>query len=179
MILMAPCIIDFKGANASLGPVGEGALDTPGPLNGTLQLALALEWPRLLRSALFCSHEPTAFCPPHGLHGGLRHRSAPASAEHCVSFFLLVVIFEGPNSLATWRHARSSQPTSSLYSKQSCPDHFLLSRASKASPARCITLDARLMALSSHVALASSSSSRRTLSTSRSSALVWSPPGPA
>ncbi len=37
MILMAPCIIDFIGANALLGPVGgggEGALDTPGPLNG-------------------------------------------------------------------------------------------------------------------------------------------------
>jgi hypothetical protein len=35
MIVMAPCIIDFIGANALLGPVGgEGALDTPGPLNG-------------------------------------------------------------------------------------------------------------------------------------------------
>jgi hypothetical protein len=35
MILMAPFIIDFIGANALLGPVGgEGALDTPGPLNG-------------------------------------------------------------------------------------------------------------------------------------------------
>ncbi len=35
MILMATCIIDFIGANALLGRVGgEGALDTPGPLNG-------------------------------------------------------------------------------------------------------------------------------------------------
>jgi hypothetical protein len=36
MILMAPCKIDFIEANALLGPVGggEGALDTPGPLNG-------------------------------------------------------------------------------------------------------------------------------------------------
>jgi hypothetical protein len=35
MILMAPRIIDFIGANALLGPVGgKGALDTPGPLNG-------------------------------------------------------------------------------------------------------------------------------------------------
>jgi hypothetical protein len=36
---MAPCIIDFIGANALLGPVGgrEGALDTPGPLNGIKQ----------------------------------------------------------------------------------------------------------------------------------------------
>ncbi len=35
MILMAPCIIDFIGANALLRPVeGEVALDTPGPLNG-------------------------------------------------------------------------------------------------------------------------------------------------
>jgi hypothetical protein len=36
MILMAPCIIDFIGANALLGPVvGRGpGQDTPGPLNG-------------------------------------------------------------------------------------------------------------------------------------------------
>ncbi len=35
MILMAPCIIDFIGANGLRGPVGgKGALDTPGPLNG-------------------------------------------------------------------------------------------------------------------------------------------------
>jgi hypothetical protein len=35
MILRAPCIIDFIGANGLLGAVGgEGALDTPGPLNG-------------------------------------------------------------------------------------------------------------------------------------------------
>ncbi len=34
MILMAPCIIDFIGANDYLGQWGEGALDTPGPLNG-------------------------------------------------------------------------------------------------------------------------------------------------
>jgi hypothetical protein len=35
---MVPCIIDFIGANALLGPVGgEGALDTPGPLNGIKQ----------------------------------------------------------------------------------------------------------------------------------------------
>jgi hypothetical protein len=35
MILMAPCIIDFIRANGLRGPVGgEGALDTPGPLNG-------------------------------------------------------------------------------------------------------------------------------------------------
>jgi hypothetical protein len=31
MILMALCIIDLIGANALLGPGGEGALDTPGP----------------------------------------------------------------------------------------------------------------------------------------------------
>ncbi len=36
MILMAPCIIDFIGANELLGACsgGEGALDTPGPLHG-------------------------------------------------------------------------------------------------------------------------------------------------
>jgi hypothetical protein len=36
MILRAPCIIDFIGANGLLGSVGgEGALDTPGPLYGS------------------------------------------------------------------------------------------------------------------------------------------------
>jgi hypothetical protein len=35
MILMAPCIIDFIGANGLCGPVGGGGgLDTPVPLNG-------------------------------------------------------------------------------------------------------------------------------------------------
>jgi hypothetical protein len=39
MILMAPCIIDFIGENGLHGPVGgEGALDTPGPLNGTSEI---------------------------------------------------------------------------------------------------------------------------------------------
>ncbi len=43
MILRAPCIIDFIGGEwITWASVGEGALDAPGPLNGTSEASAKL-----------------------------------------------------------------------------------------------------------------------------------------